>query len=189
MTGQVKREYAEKFNLVWLAPLGFNNTFAILVRRDEAQRLHLTRITDVTRYAPHWRAGFGQDFMSRPDGYAGFARTYGLRFAELPREMDLALTYRALADGQVDLIAGNSTDGLIDRLNLVALQDDRHYFPPYEAATVVRKEILQKYPQVGRALDALGGRISNAEMRQLNYLVDGEHREVAEVVKEFLEGK
>ncbi|MBZ5534643.1 MAG: ABC transporter permease subunit [Acidobacteriia bacterium] len=186
---QVKREYLERFGLVWLAPLGFNNTFAILVRGDEAQRLSLRKISDISRYAPRWRAGFGQDFMSRPDGYPGFSRTYDLKFVEPPREMDLSLTYRALANGQVDVIAGNSTDGAIELLGLVALQDDRQYFPPYQAAPVVRKGIVERYPQVAGALNSLGGTVSDHEMRRLNYQVDSEHRDVKQVVNEFLEGK
>jgi osmoprotectant transport system permease protein len=182
----VKQEYASRWGIEWLDPLGFNNTFAILVRAEDARRLNLTTISGAARYAPQWRAGFGQDFMSREDGYQGFARTYGLRFREPPREMDLALTYRALAAGQVDLIAGNSTDGLIDKLGLIQLEDDRHYFPPYEAAPLVRKEILNRYPQIGDAIKTLAGKITDAEMRRLNYAVDGEHRAVKDVVGEFL---
>jgi osmoprotectant transport system substrate-binding protein len=183
---QVKRDYESSFNLEWLKPVGFNNTFAILVRNQEATRLQLKTITEAARYAPGWRAGFGQDFMSRQDGYAGFARTYELRFAEPPREMDLSLSYQALANGQVDLIAGNSTDGMIDRLGLHQLEDDRHYFPPYEAAPVVRREILDRYPTLRNAIDSLAGKITNEQMRKLNYAVDGEKRDVREVVREFL---
>ena len=183
---QVKQEYKSLFDIEVLEPLGFNNTFAILVRGSEARRLGLKSISDAARYAPKWRAGFGQDFMSRPDGYPGFARTYGLRFAEPPREMELALTYRALAVGQVDLIAGNSTDGLIDKLDLTQLEDDRRYFPPYEAVPLVRKQTLDRYPQVGDAIKRLAGRLTDAEMRRLNYAVDGEHRDVKAVVRDFL---
>lgn len=183
---QVKREYAERFNLIWLDPLGFNNTFAILVRGEVARRLNLKTISDAAPHAKLWRAGFGQDFMSRQDGYPGFAKTYGLNFADRPLEMDLALTYRALADGQVDLIAGNSTDGLISKLDLFQLEDDRHYFPPYEAAPVIRKETLDRYPQIREIAGRLAGRFTDAEMRRLNYAVDGEHRDVREVVREYL---
>lgn len=183
---QVKREYVSRFSLEWTEPLGFNNTFAILVRGDDARRLNLKRISDAARYAPQWRAGFGQDFMSREDGYPGFARTYGLKFSEPPREMDLALTYRALAAGQVDLIAGNSTDGLIDKLGLYQLEDDRRYFPPYEAAPVVRLETISRYPQLADAINSLAGKITNEQMRKLNYAVDGEKRDVKQVVREFL---
>ena len=183
---QVKREYETLFNLEWLDPLGFNNTFAILVRGDDARRLHIKTISEAARYAPEWRAGFGQDFMSREDGYPGFARAYGLKFSQPPREMDLSLTYRALAAGQVDLIAGNSTDGLIDKLGLFQLEDDRHYFPPYEAAAVVRRETLQRYPQLQDAINSLAGKITNEQMRKLNYAVDGEKRDVKDVVREFL---
>ncbi|HXU09233.1 MAG TPA: glycine betaine ABC transporter substrate-binding protein, partial [Blastocatellia bacterium] len=183
---QVKRDYQSQFNVEWLEPLGFNNTFAILVRGVEARRLNLKTISDASRYASGWRAGFGQDFMSREDGYPGFARTYGLKFWEPPREMDLSLSYQALAGGQVDLIAGNSTDGLIDKLGLFQLEDDRHYFPPYEAAPLVRRETLERYPQLARAINRLAGKITNEQMRKLNYAIDAEKRDVTEVVRGFL---
>ncbi|HKA20645.1 MAG TPA: glycine betaine ABC transporter substrate-binding protein [Blastocatellia bacterium] len=183
---QVKTDYASLFKLEWLQPLGFNNTFAILVRGDDARRLGLKNISDAARYAVNWRAGFGQDFMSRKDGYPGFVQTYGLRFSEPPREMDLSLSYQALANHQVDLIAGNSTDGLIEKLGLVQLEDDRHYFPPYEAAPIIRRDTLDRYPQVGDAVNRLAGRITNEEMRKLNYAVDAEKRDVKVVVNEFL---
>jgi osmoprotectant transport system permease protein len=183
---QTKQEYADKFNIEWLPPLGFQNTFAVLVRGEEARRLNLKTISEASRYAPEWRAGFGQDFMSRQDGYPGFARVYGLKFSAPPREMDLSLTYRALASRQVDLIAGNSTDGLIDKLDLFQLEDDKRYFPPYEAAAVFRKETLQRYPQIVEAMKLLEGKLSDAEMRRLNYAVDAEHRSPKEVAREFL---
>jgi osmoprotectant transport system permease protein len=183
---QVKREYESQFGLEWLDPLGFNNTFAILVRGDDAKSLGLKTISDAARYAPRWRAGFGQDFMSRQDGYPGFARTYGLKFAEAPREMDLSITYQALANRQVDLIAGNSTDGLIDKLGLFQLGDDRRYFPPYEAAPIVRREVLERYPEIRGAIKSLAGKLTDAEMRRLNYAVDSEKRDVKEIVREFL---
>jgi osmoprotectant transport system substrate-binding protein len=186
---QVKREYLSEFGLEWMEPLGFENTFAILVRGADAERLNLKTISDAARYAPQWRAGFGQDFMSREDGYAGFARAYGLKFSAQPREMDLSLSYRALAASQVDLIAGNSTDGLIDKLGLVQLKDDRRYFPPYEAAAVVRRETVERYPQIAAAINSLAGKISDAEMRRLNLAVDGEGRDAREVVREFLSSK
>jgi osmoprotectant transport system permease protein len=182
---KVQQEYASRWNIKWFGPLGFNNTFAILVRWHDANRLKLKKISDIARVGPHWRAGFGQDFMSRQDGYPGFARTYGLRFAEPPREMDLALTYRALANGQVDVIAGNSTDGLIDKLGLYQLEDDRHYFPPYEAAPLVRQQTLERFPQIANAVQRLVGKLSDAEMRKLNDAVDSEHRDVKAVVGEF----
>jgi osmoprotectant transport system permease protein len=185
----VKREYGRKFDVEWTEPLGFNNTFAILIRGEEARRLNLKTISEAAPFSRQWRAGFGQDFMSRPDGYAGFARTYGLRFVELPREMDLSLTYRALAEKQVDLIAGNSTDGMIARYNLFHLEDDLHYFPPYDAAPVIRRETLKRYPEVREALRSLGGVISVVEMRRMNFQIDGEHRPIKEVVREFLRGK
>jgi len=182
---QVKSGYLNEFKAEWLEPLGFNNTFAILVRAEDARKFNLKTISDAAKISSQWRAGFGQDFMSRPDGYPGFARAYGFHFQEI-REMDLALTYRALAEGQVDLIAGNSTDGLISRYGLVQLVDDRHYFPPYDAVPVIRKATLDKHPELDEVLRKLGGLLTVEEMRQLNYKVDGEKRHVKDVVREFL---
>ena len=186
---QVKKEYAEKFNVVVSEPLGFDNTFAILVRGADARRFKLKTISEAVPYARNWRAGFGQDFMSRADGYPGFVKAYGLKFAEQPREMDLSLTYIALASGQVDLIAGNSTEGRIAALDLVQLEDDRHYFPPYEAVYLVRQESLARVPALDELLAKLAHAISTEEMRQLNYEVDANKRGQAEVVREWLKKK
>ena len=185
---RVKSEYARRFKLEWSEPLGFNNTFAILVRGEDARRLGLKTVSDAAKVSSLWRAGFGQDFMSRADGYPGFAKTYGLQFQET-REMDLSLTYRALAEKQVDLIAGNSTDGLIARYNLAQLEDDRRYFPPYDAVPVVRQAALAKHPELRAILKRLGGILSVEEMRGLNYAVDGEKRQVKDVVREFVARK
>ena len=140
-------------------------------------------VSDARAVAQKWRAGFGQDFLSRPDGYDGFVRAYGLRFDAAPREMDLSLTYRALAARQVDIIAGNSTDGLIATLDLFQLADDRRYFPPYEAVFLTRRDALERAPALRDVLQRLGGAISTEEMRALNYEVDGEKRAVADVVR------
>jgi glycine betaine/choline ABC-type transport system substrate-binding protein len=186
---QVKKEYQEKFNVVVSEPLGFDNTFAILVRGVEARRLQLKTISDAIPYARNWRAGFGQDFMSRADGYPGFVKAYGLRFAEQPREMDLSLTYIALASSKVDLIAGNSTEGRIAALDLFQLEDDRHYFPPYEGVYLVRADSLSRLPALSELLGRLEHAISTEEMRQLNYEVDANKRGQAEVVREWLKRK
>lgn len=182
---QVKQEYAAKFNIDVSQPLGFENTFAILVRGDEARRLNLKTISDATSQAPRWRAGFGQDFMSRADGYPGFSKTYGLKFAEV-REMDLSLTYIALSSRQVDLVAGNSTEGRIATLDLFQLADDRHYFPPYEAVYLVRQDSLARVPALREVLVKLANGISTDEMRRLNYEIDGNKRDLKEVVKEWI---
>jgi osmoprotectant transport system permease protein len=183
---QVKREYAEAFSVEVSPPLGFENTFAILVRGEDARRLNLKTISDAAKYASQWRAGFGHDFISRADGYPGFSRTYGLNFAETPREMALDLTYTALASHKVDLIAGNSTDGRIAALDLVQLEDDRRYFPPYEAVFLARKDALTRVPALVEVLQRLGGAISTDEMRKLNYEVDGAKRDKKIVVHEWL---
>jgi glycine betaine/choline ABC-type transport system substrate-binding protein len=182
----VAAAYARDFQLQWTAPLGFNNTFAILVRRADAERYGLRSIADLARVAPRWKAGFGYEFLERADGFAGLARIYGLRFSRTPTAMDLGLTYRALAEHRVDVIAGNSTDGQIAALDLVALTDDRGYFPPYQAAPVVRAAVLDKYPAVRAALAALGGKISDVEMRRLNALADVEHKDITEIARGWL---
>jgi osmoprotectant transport system permease protein len=186
---QVKREYAEKFDVEVSPPLGFSNDFAILVRGDDARRLKLKTISDAIPYASKWRAGFGQDFMSRADGYEGFARAYDLHFDARPREMDLSLSYRALADGGVDIIAGNSTDGMIATLGLVQLEDDRHYFPPYEAVLLLRRDTLARLPVAREVEQSLAGALNTEEMRRLNYEVDGRKRAAADVVREWRQSK
>lgn len=185
---QVKQEYASKFNVEVSPPLGFENTFAILVRGEEARRLNLKTISDAVPHATRWRAGFGQDFMSRADGYPGFSKTYGLKFAEV-REMDLSLTYIALSSRQVDLIAGNSTEGRIATLDLFQLADDRHYFPPYEAVYLVRQDSLTRVPALREVLSKLANAISTEEMRRLNYEIDGNKRDSKEVVRAWLSGR
>jgi osmoprotectant transport system substrate-binding protein len=183
---RVEREYAQRFHLAVLPSLGFNNTFAIVVRGEDARRLRLKTISDAAPYTPKWRAGFGYEFMQRPDGYEGLARVYGLRFAEPPRILDLGLLYRALLDHQVDFVAGNSTDGLLSARDLVVLQDDKHYFPPYQAVPIVRQQTLARHPEVGEAFVELAGKISDADMRRMNYAVVGLHRDIAEVARQFL---
>jgi osmoprotectant transport system substrate-binding protein len=187
--GQVKSEYEKRFDLTLSLPLGFNDTFAIEIRGEDARRLGLGTISQAAAYAPQWRAGFGYEFMERPDGFKGLAATYGLRFAQPPRIMDLGLLTRALKDKQVDLIAGNTTDGLIPALDLFVLQDDRNYFPPYEATAVIRRQTLAGHPEVGGALAELAGKISNQDMQRMNYAVDGQHRDIKQVVREFLQQK
>jgi osmoprotectant transport system substrate-binding protein len=182
---QTKREYRKQFNLDLGAPFGFNDTFAIEIRGEDARRLQLKTISQAATYTPQWRPGFGYEFMERPDGYKGLVATYGLRFVAPPRIMDLGLLDRALIDKQVDLIAGNTTDGLVSVLDLFILDDDRHYFPPYEAVPIIRQDIMNRHPEVAPALQELAGKISDDEMRRLNYAVDGEHRNPTEVVKEF----
>jgi osmoprotectant transport system substrate-binding protein len=186
---QVKRQYASRFDLEVMDPLGFNNTFAIVVRGETARRLNLHTLSEAVPYGREWRPGFGYEFMGRPDGYEGLMRAYHLTFGQPPRVMDLGLLYRALLEKQVDLVAGNSTDGLLAARDLAILEDDRHYFPPYQAVPIVRRETLKRHPEIREALNQLGGKISDADMRRLNYAVDGEHRDVVEVVREFLRSK
>jgi len=182
----VVRERYARTGRTLLPPLGFNNTFAILVRGQDARSLNLQTIDDLRGVASKWRAGFGYEFLERPDGYPGLARTYALRFPAPPKAMDLTLTYRALASGQVDVIAGDATAGLIKGLDLVQLEDNRRYFPPYDAAIVARSETLLRYPEVRTALERLSGRMSASDMRALNYAADAEHQDIPTIVRAFL---
>jgi osmoprotectant transport system substrate-binding protein len=186
---RVKSEYEARLGLTLGPPFGFNDTFAMEIRGEDARRLNLKTLSQAAAFAPHWRAGFGYEFMERPDGYTGLAAAYALHFAAPPRIMDLGLLAPALKDHQIDIAAGNATDGLIPALDLFVLEDDRHYFPPYEAVAVVRQQTEQRHPEVAQAIAELGGKISDQEMQRLNYALDGQHRDVKEVAHEFLRSK
>ncbi|HXE34606.1 MAG TPA: glycine betaine ABC transporter substrate-binding protein [Verrucomicrobiae bacterium] len=186
---RVSRQYSQRFNLQLTEPLGFENTFAMVIRGDDAQSLHLRTMSDLAPIAPKWRAGVGYEFLERPDGFPGWSARYNLRFAAPPNVMDLGLLYRALVDHQVDIVAGNSTDGLIDSLHLVALEDDLHYFPPYDAVPIVRRSALEKFPQLRAALADLHNKLTAADMRHLNAQVDADQLDVATVVRAFRAAK
>ena len=184
---RTRQLYAAR-QVTMMEPLGFNNTFTILVRGAEARQRNLRTIEDLRPLAPTWTPGFGHEFLQRQDGYPGLVKAYDLRFSTPPRGMELSLIYRALADKQVDVIAGDATSALIESLDLAPLSDPRHYFPPYDAIPLVRTATLLADPAIKRALDGLAGRISDAEMRKMNAAVDLEGRDVREVVREFLRG-
>lgn len=181
----VRSLYEQKDRVTVGPPLGFENTFAMVIRGDDARRLHLETLSQAAQYALQWKLGVGYEFEQRPDGLPGLSVAYGLKFNGPPRTMDLGLLYRALQAHQVDMIAANSTDGPIEALGLTVLQDDRHYFPPYQAVPLVRDEALQRWPGIRTALDALAGKVTADEMQRMNEQVDGQHRDPAEVVREF----
>lgn len=186
---RVKSEYERRFELTLGPEFGFNDTFAMEIRGEDARRLGVKTLSEAAAYAPHWRAGFGYEFMERQDGYRGLADIYGLHFAEPPRIMDLGLLARALKERQIDFAGGNATDGLIPALDLFVLADDRHYFPPYEAVPVVREQLFKAHPELRSVLDALANTISDSDMQQMNYAVDGQHQDPQEVVRQFLRRK
>lgn len=183
----VRRLYATRDDVTVGEPLGFENTFAMVIRGDDAKRLNLSTLSQAAQYTPKWHLGVGYEFEQRPDGLPGLSAAYNLHFAGPPRTMDLGLLYRALTAHQVDIIAANSTDGPIQALGLVALLDDRHYFPPYQAVPLVRNQSLQRWPQMAQALHSLAGKVTADDMREMNEAVDGQHRDPAEVVREFRE--
>ncbi|HEX8924766.1 MAG TPA: glycine betaine ABC transporter substrate-binding protein [Terriglobales bacterium] len=182
----VQREYQRRFNLTVLPSLGFDNTFAVVMRGDDAKARGLTRLSQLATFAPKMRVGVGYKFLERPDGFNGLSKTYGLRFAAAPSVMDLGLLYRALLAQQVDVVVGSNTDGMIAALGLAVLADDRHYFPPYEAVPIVRPQALNEIGGMRPALSQLAGRISTEEMRRLNYEIDGKKRDVRDVVRDFI---
>ncbi|HEX4005132.1 MAG TPA: glycine betaine ABC transporter substrate-binding protein [Acidobacteriaceae bacterium] len=181
----VRRLYQQRYGITVGPPLGFENSFAMVVRGDDARRLHLSTLSEAAADTPQMRLGVGYEFEQRPDGLPGLSAAYGLKFDGPPRTMDLGLLYRALNDHQVDMIAANTTDGPIQAFHLTVLADDRHYFPPYQAVPLVRDEALRRWPAMQAALDALAGRITADDMRAMNEAVDGQHRDPAEVVREF----
>jgi osmoprotectant transport system substrate-binding protein len=181
----VRRLYQQRYQVVATPPLGFENTFAMVVRGQQAQELHLATLSQAAQYAPQWKLGVGYEFEQRPDGLPGLEQAYGLKFAGTPRVMDLGLLYRVLNGRQVDIIAGNSTDGPIKAFHLAVLQDDKHYFPPYQAVPLVRQAALDRWPQLRGAFDSLAGKVTAEQMQEMNEAVDGEHRDPADVVREF----
>ena len=186
---QVKENYDQEFNLKVMEPLGFENTYAIIIRKEDAEKYNLQNISEVSKHTSKWRLGAGYEFTERQDGLSGLVKKYNLDFTRAPQQMDNGLLYRAIDQGLVDIIAGTSTDGQISRLGLVVLEDDREYFPPYEATPVFRKDTLEKYPQLKDSIAKLSGKINAEEMRRLNSLVGGELRNVKDVVREFRKSK
>jgi osmoprotectant transport system substrate-binding protein len=185
----VRSEYRKRWQIEWLPPFGFNNSFAMVIRGDDARRNHFETLSDASRSKTDWILGIGYEFLQRPDGLTGLVRTYGLTIKGHAKTMDLGLLYRALEQQQVDMVAANATDGLLSVRDVRVLTDDRHYFPPYEAAPVVRAAALAAHPGMRAALDELAGKITDKTMRRLNYELDGRHRPLAEVAREFLAAK
>lgn len=183
---RVKSEFERRWGLAWLEPLGFNNTYTLTMRRDQAEELGITRISDLRDHANDLKPGFDHEFMSRPDGYQPLTEAYGFRFKHEPVELDPGLMYRAIADRRVDVIDGFATDGRIPAFDLVILEDDQGFFPPYYAAPLVRQEVLEAHPEMAEALNRLAGKIDSAAMAQMNYEVDENHRSPREVALEFL---
>jgi len=186
---EVRSAYEKRWRIEWLTPFGFNNSFAMVVRGDDAQRGGLRTISDAARFRKDWAMGAGYEFVERPDGFHGLVNAYGLGIAGQIETMDLGLLYQALEQRKVDMIAASATDGMLSVLDVTVLQDDRHYFPPYEAAPAVRAEALAAHPGMRQALEELAGRLTDKDMQKLNYQLDGKHRPLADVAREFLERK
>jgi osmoprotectant transport system substrate-binding protein len=185
-TALVRGEHQSRFGLEWMDPLGFNNTFAMVIRGTDARKHKIATLSDAARFTPGWNLGVGYEFQQRPDGLTGLLNTYHLPLQGSPKTMDLGLLYKALEQGQVSMVAGNATDGQLSVLDSVVLEDDRRYFPPYDCSLVVRADIFKDHPPLRQALTELAGRFTDLTMRKLNYQVDGEHRPVREVAEQFL---
>jgi osmoprotectant transport system substrate-binding protein len=182
----VRAEYQARFGVEWMDSLGFNNTFAMVIRGEDARKSKIATLSDAARYSPGWNLGVGYEFQQRPDGLAGLLKTYHLPITGSPKTMDLGLLYKALEQGQVSMVAGNATDGQLSVLDVLILRDDKRYFPPYDCAIAVRSEILKDNPPLRQALAELSGLFTDLIMGKLNYQVDGAHRPVREVAEQFL---
>jgi glycine betaine/choline ABC-type transport system substrate-binding protein len=183
---KVRAEYLSRFRIHWLEPLGFNNTFAMVIRGEDARKYRIETLSDAAGHANGWTLGVGYEFQQRRDGLPGLMKTYKLPLKRSPRTMDLGLLYKALEQKQVDMVAANATDGQLSVMNVKVLKDDKRYFPPYQAALTVRADALAAHPGLKEALDLLSGKFSDEIMRALNYQVDGKHRPVGEVALTFL---
>lgn len=185
----VRSAYARDFHLQCLDPIGFNNTYALTMRQDEARRLRITTISDLAKQSSRLTAGLDPEFLERPDGWPGLARTYGLEFASNPRQLDPGIVYHAVANGDVNVVDTYSTDGRIPAFKLLILRDDKRFFPPYYAAPVVRDEVLKEHPELKQVLNKLAGKISESDMQRLNYEVDEKEKRPEDVAREFLKAK
>ncbi len=185
----VKSAYAARFHLLWLDPIGFNNTYALTMRADEAKRLGIRTITDLAGKSSALIAGLDPEFLERPDGWPGLEKTYGIAFSGRPRQLDPGIVYRAVANGDVDVVDTYSTDGRIPAFKLVVLQDDKRFFPPYYAAPVVREEALREHPELRQVLNKLAGKVSESDMQRLNYEVDQQEKRPEDVARRFLKEK
>jgi osmoprotectant transport system substrate-binding protein len=183
---QVRAGYSNSFHLDWLDPFGFENSFAMTVRGEDARSRHLQTLSNATADPMGFTLGAGYEFLTRPDAYGALNRAYSIKWTSPPRSMDLGLLYQALEQKQVSMAAANTTDGLLNKLDVTVLRDDKHVFPPYQACIVVRQEALAAYPNLRRILSELSGKISDTQMRNLNYAVDAQHRPARDVAKEFL---
>jgi osmoprotectant transport system substrate-binding protein len=180
----VRSEYLRRFQVEWLDPLGIDNGFAMVVRGPDARERRLETLSDAAQSI--WNLGAGYEFEQRADGLVALKNTYQLRFQGAPKSMDLGLLYKALEQKQVNMIAASATDGLLSKMDLKVLRDDKHAFPPYEVCIAARVDKLREMPGLREALLELSGKFTNQKMQDLNYQVDGQHRAMPEVAAEFL---
>jgi glycine betaine/choline ABC-type transport system substrate-binding protein len=186
--GDVRSAYANQFHVDWLDPLGIDDSFAMVITGDQARAHKLNTLSDAAASAQSWALGVGYEFEQRSDGLAALNKAYNLRWTGSPKTMDLGLLYKALEQSQVSMIAANATDGLLSRMDLKVLSDDKHAFPPYQVCIASRQDSLRDTPGLREALSELSGKFTNQKMQELNFEVDGRHRPVAEVAAEFLKG-
>ena len=182
----VRAEYHTRFGVEWMDPLGFNNTFAMVIRGEDARKSKTATLSEAALYRPGWNLGVGYEFQQRSDGLAGLLKTYNLPILGSPKTMDLGLLYKALEQQQVNMVAGSATDGQLSVLDVLVLRDDKRYFPPYDCALAVRSRSLEANPPLRQALTELAGLFTDLTMRKLNYQVDAAHRPVREVAEQFL---
>jgi osmoprotectant transport system substrate-binding protein len=186
---QVRAEYSNGFHLDWMDPLGFDNSFAMTVRGEDARARHLQTLSDAAADPMGFTLGAGYEFLTRPDAYGALNRAYSIKWNAAPKSMDLGLLYQALEQKQVSMAAANTTDGLLNKLDVTVLKDDKQVFPPYQACVVVRQAALAAYPNLRGILGELSGQISDTQMRKMNYEVDAQHRPARDVARDFLQSR
>ena len=185
---ELQKEYSREYGLKWVAPYGFNNAYSLAVSNEMAKKYNLKTFSDLALYPDLFTFGAEYDFYEINDGYADLCAYYNLKFKK-NLDMDIGLKYEAMKSGKIDVINIFTTDGQLSHTNLTVLKDDKHFFPSYYCATIVREETLKEHPELERILEKMNGILTDQEMADMNYKVDVEHRTEREVAVEFLKKK
>lgn len=185
----VSEKFDEQFNIKWLKPLGFNNTYTLAVTNEVYEKYGIETFSDLAAISENFVFGAEHEFFDRQDGFDGLVKAYGMKFMGEPKKMNVSLKYQAIGNGDIDVTDAFATDGQIIQYNLKILEDDKNFFPPYYASPIIRKEVLEKHPELEQILNSLAGLIDDETMTELNYKIDVENQDVKAVAKEFLQEK
>jgi osmoprotectant transport system substrate-binding protein len=185
----VSNEFDKQFNIKWFKDLGYNNTYAIAISNEAYEKYGVETNSDFAKISEDFVFGAEHEFFDRQDGYDGLVAEYGITFKGEPKRMNVALKYQAIGNGEVDATIAYTTDGALKQYDLKILEDDKGFFPPYYVAPIIRKETLEKYPELEQVLNLLGGQVDEETMTGLNYKIDVEGIAIETVAKDFLESK